>query len=231
MAEARTPSIGPIDKEALRRKYAEERDKRLRPDGNDQYIEIKDQLGHYLEDPYVPVQERDPVTDHVTFAFIGGGFSGLVTGCAPEGGGHRRRAHPREGRRLRRHLVLEPLPRRPVRHRGAHLHAPARGDGAHAHREVRARPEILEHCQRIGRHYDLYGNALFHTQVDEPDLGRGRAALAHPHQPRRRVHGAVRRHPFTGPLHVPKLPGIPGIEDFEGPQLPHQPLGLRLHRR
>jgi hypothetical protein len=28
-----------IDREALRRKYREERDKRLRPDGNDQYIE------------------------------------------------------------------------------------------------------------------------------------------------------------------------------------------------
>ena len=35
----------------------------------------------------------------------------------------------------------------------------------------------------------------------------------------------------TGPLHVPKLPGIPGIEHFQGHSLPHQPLGLRLHRR
>ena len=34
----------------------------------------------------------------------------------------------------------------------------------------------------------------------------------------------------TGPIHRPKLPGIPGIESFEGPLLPHQPLGLRLHR-
>ena len=31
-----------IDTDALRRKYAEERDKRLRPDGNDQYIQIAD---------------------------------------------------------------------------------------------------------------------------------------------------------------------------------------------
>ncbi|MEE4298847.1 MAG: NAD(P)-binding protein, partial [Pseudomonadales bacterium] len=81
MAEAPTTQIDALDKEALRRRYAEERDKRLRADGNDQYIEIKDQLGHYLEDPYVPVTEREPVSDHVTFAFIGGGFSGLVTGA------------------------------------------------------------------------------------------------------------------------------------------------------
>ena len=37
-----------FDKEALRQKYREERDKRIREDGNDQYLEIKDQLGHYL---------------------------------------------------------------------------------------------------------------------------------------------------------------------------------------
>ncbi len=35
----------------------------------------------------------------------------------------------------------------------------------------------------------------------------------------------------TGPLHRPKLPGIPGIETFAGHSLPHQPVGLRLHRR
>ena len=71
-----------FDKEAIRQKYREERDKRLRADGNDQYIEIKDQLGHYLEDPYVEKQEREPLTDHVTVAYIGGGFSGLVAGAA-----------------------------------------------------------------------------------------------------------------------------------------------------
>ena len=30
----------PIDKEAIRARYAEEREKRLRPDGNDQYLRI-----------------------------------------------------------------------------------------------------------------------------------------------------------------------------------------------
>ena len=29
-----------VDKEALRRKYREERDKRLRADGNEQYVEV-----------------------------------------------------------------------------------------------------------------------------------------------------------------------------------------------
>jgi len=43
-----------LDKEALRRKYAEERDKRLRPDGNDQYLRLTGELAHYLDDPYTP---------------------------------------------------------------------------------------------------------------------------------------------------------------------------------
>ena len=43
-----------IDKEALKRKYAEERAKRIRPDGNAQYLELKGQLAHYAEDPYTP---------------------------------------------------------------------------------------------------------------------------------------------------------------------------------
>ena len=43
-------SVAPLafDPDALRRKYREERDKRLRTEGNQQYIEIKDQFGHYL---------------------------------------------------------------------------------------------------------------------------------------------------------------------------------------
>ena len=71
----------PFDKEAIRQKYLLERDKRLRADGNNQYLELKDQLAHYLEDPYTPIVERQPKTDHVTVAFIGGGFAGLVTGA------------------------------------------------------------------------------------------------------------------------------------------------------
>ena len=58
-----------IDKPRLRQKYLEERNKRLRPDGNDQYLRVAGQLAHYLDDPYTPVTPREPKIDHVTFAF------------------------------------------------------------------------------------------------------------------------------------------------------------------
>jgi len=66
-----------VDKETLRHKYLQERDKRIRPDGNDQYH----RLPADTEDPHTPFVERAPRTDHVTFAFVGGGFAGLVTGA------------------------------------------------------------------------------------------------------------------------------------------------------
>ena len=63
------------------KKYLEERDKRLRNDGNDQYITLEGQLSYYKKDPYIAYQEREPVTEHVKFAYVGGGFAGLCTGA------------------------------------------------------------------------------------------------------------------------------------------------------
>ena len=76
-------------------------------------------------------------------------------------------------------------------------------------------PEILEHCQRIGKQFGLYDNALFHTEVTdlEWDADRSRWII-------RTNRGDEFTAQFlgmgTGPLHVPKLPGIPGIESFKG---------------
>ena len=78
---ASTQASSAIDKDAIRRKYAAERDKRLRTDGASQYRRLESEFSDLASDPYNPVIERDGVTDHVTFAFIGGGFAGLVVGA------------------------------------------------------------------------------------------------------------------------------------------------------
>jgi cyclohexanone monooxygenase len=76
-------------------------------------------------------------------------------------------------------------------------------------------PEILEHSRRIGRHFRLYENALFSTQVTalEWDGARSRWII-------RTNRGDAFTAQFvtmgTGPLHVPKLPGIPGLDSFRG---------------
>ncbi|MCR5879226.1 NAD(P)/FAD-dependent oxidoreductase [Phenylobacterium sp. J367] len=76
-------------------------------------------------------------------------------------------------------------------------------------------PEILAHSRAIGEHFGLYDNACFQTEVtgmrwDEDSAcwivttNRGDAMKA------RFVVMA------NGPLHRPKLPGIPGVESFKG---------------
>jgi cyclohexanone monooxygenase len=53
-----------IDVDALHKKYAEEREKRLRADGNRQYQEITGKFAHFNVDPYVkPGFTRPPLQE------------------------------------------------------------------------------------------------------------------------------------------------------------------------
>ena len=71
-----------FDPDALREKYRRERDRRLRPEGNDQYVEVSGKFAHFVDDPYVePGYVREPLTDEVDVVIIGGGFGGLLAGA------------------------------------------------------------------------------------------------------------------------------------------------------
>src|SRR5688500_6817667 len=74
-----TEDLG-FDPNELREKYRREREKRLREDGSDQYIELSGQFAKYAEaDPYAEeIEERAPITDEIDVAIIGSGFSGLL---------------------------------------------------------------------------------------------------------------------------------------------------------
>ena len=68
-----------FDPDALREKYRAERDRRLRPDANQQYVEVKGDFSRYVDDPYVePGFTRTALTDQVEVVVIGGGFGGLL---------------------------------------------------------------------------------------------------------------------------------------------------------
>ena len=71
------------DLEGLRQKYAEERARRLRPDGIGQYVETEGVFAGFADDPWSdPGFERSPVIDDVDVALVGAGFGGLLTGAA-----------------------------------------------------------------------------------------------------------------------------------------------------
>ncbi len=69
------------DRRQLHERYATERDKRIRADGNEQYVEVTGVFSDYAEDPYATFEPREPLYDEVEFAFVGGGFAGLLTGA------------------------------------------------------------------------------------------------------------------------------------------------------
>ena len=206
---------GTLDKAALRRKYIDERDKRLRADGNEQYLQLKGQLAHYLEDPYTPLTPRAPRTDHVTFAFIGGGFAGLVTAARLVEAGIRDVRIVEKGGDFGGTWYWNRYPGAQC-DTASMVYMPLLEETGHMPSEKYARgPEILAHCQRIGRQYGLYEQALFHTEVQDLAWDDERAVWLI-----RTDRGDAFTAQFiglgTGPLHVPKLPGIAGIESFKG---------------
>ncbi|TFU05950.1 NAD(P)/FAD-dependent oxidoreductase [Polymorphobacter arshaanensis] len=203
------------DKAAILEKYRAERDKRLREDGNDQYLETTGQFAHYLDDPYTPRVERPPVTDHVTFAMVGGGFAGLCVGARlAEAGITDVRLIDKAGD-FGGNWYWNRYP-------GAQcdtasiIYLPLLEETGHMPTEKYAHaPEILEQSRRIGRTFGLYDKALFHTRVTdmvwEEDKGVWRITTDRGDSFTADYIGMG-----TGPLHVPKLPGIPGIDTFKG---------------
>ena len=204
-----------MDREALRERYRVERAKRLRADGPDQYVEMAGRYERYLDDPYVEVTPRDPLEDEVTVALIGGGFAGLITGArlvqagitdvriiekgGDVGGTWYWNRYPGAQCDVESYIYLPLLEETGYLPQEKYSHA----------------PEIQEHCQRLARHFGLYDNACLGTEVTaaEWDEAASRWIL-------RTNRGDAMRAQFVvvggGPLHRPKLPGIPGIEDFRG---------------
>jgi cation diffusion facilitator CzcD-associated flavoprotein CzcO len=163
----------------------------------------------------VPVQAREPVNDHVTFAFIGGGFAGLVTGARLVEHGIEDVRILEKGGDFGGTWYWNRYPGA-MCDTASFVYMPLLEETGHMPTEKYAHaPEILEHCQRIGKQYGLYDNALFHTQVKEL-VWEEEHARWHIRTDRGDDFTAQFVGMGTGPLHVPKLPGVPGIEDFQG---------------
>ena len=77
-----------FDPDALREKYGQERDKRLRKDGNAQYRDVSGDFARYLDDPYVEAGfTREALSDEIEVAIIGGALAGCSRArvCARQG--------------------------------------------------------------------------------------------------------------------------------------------------
>jgi cyclohexanone monooxygenase len=205
-----------FDPDALHAKYLAERDKRLREDGAGQYVEVKAEFSHYVDDPYVePGFTREPVYDEVEFAIIGGGFGGLLMGARLREAGFKSIRMLENAGDFGGTWYWNRYP-------GAmcdvesYCYLPLLEElGYIPKHKYSFAPEILEHSRNIARHYRLYDDALLQTGVTE---------MAWDEAAQRWIISTTRGDRFkaqyvamaNGPLSRPKLPGIPGINDFKG---------------
>lgn len=205
-----------IDVDALTRRYAEERLKRLRPEGIDQYQGLTGKFAAFAEDPHAdPDFERAALTEDVEVLIVGGGFAGLLAGA---------------------HLVQAGITDIRIVEKGAdfggtwywnrypgaacdvesYIYMPLLEEvGALPSERYAKAPEIFAHAKKIAAHFGLYDGALFQTGVREMswDEQRHRWLVR---TDRDDVIAARFVVSCTGLMSSPKLPGIPGIETFEG---------------
>ncbi len=204
-----------FDPDALRRKYKEERDRRVREDGNEQYVEMKGRYARYLEDPYVEPIEREPLTDEVDVVVIGGGFGGLLAGARLREAGVEDLRIIEKGGDFGGTWYWNRYP-------GAmcdvesYIYLPLLEEVGYVPKEKYTHaPEILQHSRNIGLRFDLYRDACFQTEVTDLtwDDEAARWIVSTNRGDAMRARFVVMA---NGPLHRPKLPGIAGIDDYRG---------------
>ena len=205
-----------FDPKELKKKYLFERDKRIRADGNEQYIEVEAEFSRYVDDPYVETKiDREPLTDEVEVAIIGGGFGGLLAGArlreagfedirviekaSDFGGTWYWNRYPGAMCDVEAYCYLPLLEEL---------------DYIPKHKYSFA-PEIFEHSKRIARHYRLYDNACFQTSVTglrwDESIERWIISTNRGDEMKAQYISMA-----NGPLNRPKLPGIEGINDYKG---------------
>ncbi|MFK7895363.1 MAG: flavin-containing monooxygenase [Myxococcota bacterium] len=204
------------DLEAIREKYRRERDKRLRQDGSSQYHGLARNEVVEDADPNVePGFTRPAIEEQVEVAIIGGGFAGMLMSVRLQeagilnfkiieaggdfGGTWYWNRYPGVQCDVESYVympLLEELGTIPTE--------------KYAHG-----PEIFAHAQAIGRHYDLYPHTTFQTQVSalEWDDANERWLIQTDRDDRIHARFVCMA---TGPYSKPKLPGIPGVANFEG---------------
>ncbi|MFW0783392.1 NAD(P)/FAD-dependent oxidoreductase [Gordonia sp. CPCC 206044] len=205
-----------VDVAALREKYLFERDKRLRSDGQQQYVEAGGEFAEFYEgDPHLPVQPRDALDTEIEVAVLGGGFCGLIA------------AHRLQQAGVTDFRIIElggdfggvwywnRYPGIQI-DSDAYCYLPLLEETGYMPKEKFSKgDECYEQAQRIGEHFGFYEKALFHTLITslewDPTINRWRIQTNRDDEIRARFVVMCQ-----GPYNRPKLPGIPGIKDFKG---------------
>lgn len=205
-----------FDPEALGRKYQEERDKRLRVDGNDQYQEVTGEFAYFVDDPYIDSElKREAIEEEVEVVIIGGGFGGMLAAAhlheagitdfriiekgGDFGGTWYWNRYPGASCDIESYVYFPLLEKTNFVPKQKYTNA----------------PETLEYCHVIAKTYGLHERALMQTLVTSADWDEdaGRWIVSTDRQDRLKARYVVHS---NGPLNRPKLPAIKGISSFKG---------------
>jgi cyclohexanone monooxygenase len=205
-----------VDDQALRTRYLAERDKRLRPEGQKQYLEAENEFADFYEsDPYLPVVPRSPISAEIDVAILGGGFAGLIAAHRLTEAGVTDFRIVELGGDFGGVWYWNRYPGIQV-DSDSYCYLPLLEETGYLPKEKFSYgDECYEHAQRIGKHFDLYDKAIFHTLVRSLEwderINRWRIGTNRDDDIRARFVVMCQ-----GPYNRPKLPGIPGITDFTG---------------
>jgi cation diffusion facilitator CzcD-associated flavoprotein CzcO len=207
---------GGVNVKFLREKYRAERKRRLLPSANDQYPELQGALGDFLTDPYVdPDFSRPSVNDEVDALVVGGGFGGLLAASRLRKAGVRRIRVIEKGGDFGGVWYWNRYP-------GAmcdiesYIYMPLLEELGYIPSEKYAhQPEIFKYCQLVGKKFDLYKDALFQTELTELRWDDANHQWSAQTDRGDQVSAKYVVMAF-GTQHRPRLPAIPGIEEFKG---------------
>jgi len=206
-----------IDVQALKERYRVERDRRLRADGNAQYVEAAGEFAHYLDDPYAdPNFTRAPITEAMEVLIAGGGFGGLITAARLVEAGVQDFRIVEQAGDFGGTWYWNRYPGAAC-DTESYIYMPLLEETGYIPTAKYAKaPELVAHCQRIGHHFDLYRRAYFQTTITEMrwDESRQRWSVT----TNRGDHFTARFVLLAGgtALGLPKLPGVPGVGAFKG---------------
>jgi cation diffusion facilitator CzcD-associated flavoprotein CzcO len=212
----KTPAPSTFDMDALREKYRHEREKRMRREGQEQYFRPTGKVAeHFAADPHTPVKDRAAISEDIDVIILGAGWGGVTAAY------HLAKAGVKSFRNVdtagdfggvwywNRYPGIQcdndSYCYLPLLEETGFMPSKKFADGS----------EIQGYTRLIAERYGFADKALFHTHINnlrwDDGLKRWRVGTNRGDDIRARFVILA-----CGVLNMPKLPGIPGIDQFKG---------------